>query len=377
LTEDPFKTLKSSSGVAWYPEVDERFDADIQPSMAATGRALGMKLVGLIKRTMKDEDEPSIIQVHAARKIGQQKDFSEALNELATVLRGSYPETQVLVDQVTPSNSVTRLDPQAISIQLKMSVVRLQAPAPWDKSKSELLADVTAELDAGMKKASVSVRLVDKPWVHDFDQFLSSSRGTGLVFDGRSGRLATSRSDARDAAIDDAVSMLTPVAAEVLRAQKHMLVRTPNEAEIAERLKKELLAGQLVVDRFSQQLAHPMGNLWREAVLVRVDYPWLERVFSTYLQQRQEEQSDRLSLGAALALLAVGIIVLHGLLNWITKGYHRKSVSTLSGLLALFGVAVVVILALKLGFGGHEKAATDVMRPASADVRGGSERPIL
>ena len=323
--------------------------------MAATGQALGKRLIPLIKSATREEQEPSVIQIYAART-GQHEEFRQALSELATVMRSRYPGVKVMVQQTAPENSITQFDPNAISIRLTMSVVQLLTPAPWDKSKSELLADVTAELRGHAKRASVSVRLIDKPWVHDFDQFVSSSRGNGIVVDGRSGRLATKRTDARDAAIDDAVSLLTPVATEVLKAQKHLLIRTPDEEDIAARLKQELLAGQLVVDTFSQQLAHPMGNFWREAVLVRVDYPWLERVFNSYFQQRQKEQRDRLSLGAALALLAGGIVVVHAGLNWITKGYHRKSVSMLSGVLAIVGVLMVLLIAIKF-FGASQAEA--------------------
>lgn len=356
--EDQLQTLKSSSSVAWYPEVDERFDADIQPSMAATGQTLGKRLIPLIKSATREEQDPSVIQIYAART-RQHEDFRQALSELATVVRSRYPGVKVMVQQTVPGNSITQFDPNAISIRLTMSVVQLLTPAPWDKSKSELLADVTAELRGHAKSASVSVRLVDKPWIHDMDQFLSTSRNDGIFIDGRSGRLAMKRTDARDAAIDDAVGLLTPIATEVLKAQKHLLVRTPDEEDIAARLKQELRAGRLLVDSFSQQLAHPMGNLWREAVLVRVDYPWLERVFSTYIQQRQEEQRDRLSLGAALALLAAGIVVLHAGLNWITKGYHRKSVGILSGVLAVAGVLMMLIIAIKF-FGPGQVEAVPV-----------------
>lgn len=351
-TEDHFTTLKSSSGVAWYPEVDDRFDADNYPSMSAAGRALGRQLVGLIDHSTEAEQGPPIIQIHASQT-RLHDDFESALNELAAVMRSQYPAAQVLVDHLSTGNSVSRLDPQAVSIHLRMSVVRTRTPASWSSSESEMIANILAELDTGPNKVSTSVRMIDKPWVDDFDGFMNSSRGNGIVLDGRSGRLAVKQTEARDAAIDDAVSMLTPLAVEVLKAQKQLLVRTPDEAEIADRLKKELLAGQLVVDSFSQQLAHPMGNVWREAVLVRVDYPWLERVFSNYLQQRQKEQRDQLSLGAALVLLTIGIIVLHGVLNWITKGYHRKSVGMLSALFGIVGVLAVVIVGLRLSGLGH------------------------
>jgi len=350
--EDQLQTLKSSSGVAWYPEVDERFDADNYPSMSAAGRALGRQLVGLIDHSTEAEQGPPIIQINASQT-RMHDDFENALNELAAVMRSQYPEAQVLVDHLSTGNSVSRLDPQAVSIQLRMSVVRTRTPAPWSASEREMIVNILAELDTGSNKVSTRVRMNDKPWVDDFDEFVNSNRGNGIVFDGRSGRLAMTQMEARGAALDDAVSMLTPLAMEVLKAQNQLLVQSPDEREIAGRLKKELLAGELVVDSFSQQLTHPMGNLWREAVLVRVDYPWLERVFSNYLQQRQDEQRGRLSLGAALTLLVIGIVVLHGLLNWITKGYHRKSVGMLSGLFAVVGVLDVVFVALRLSGPGH------------------------
>lgn len=344
---DHVEMLKSTSGVAWYPEVDERFDVDIQPSMAATGRALGRKLVGLIDHSNEGKQEPPIIQIHASQT-RIRNDSDDALNQLAAVMRSEYPDAKVLVDHLSTGNSVARLDPQAVSIQLKISIVRTRTPAPWSHSESEAIADISAELDTGAKKVSTSVRMIDKPWVGNFDEFVNSNQRLGIAIDGRSGRLATSAEDARKAAIDDAVNMLAPLATEVLKAQDRWLVQTPNEAEIAERLKKELQAGQLVVDRFTQQLGHPMGNFWREAVLVQVEYSWLERVFSNYLRERQQEQQDRLSLGAALALLIGGVIALHALLNWVTKGYHRKSVGVLSGLLAIGGVLMVLLIGVKM-----------------------------
>lgn len=348
---DP-ETLRSSSGVAWYPEVDERFDADIHSSMSAAGRELGRKLAGLINHSSKAETEPPIIQIHASRT-RMHDDFDQALNGLATVMRTQYPQAQVLVDYLTPSNSITRLDPEAISIRLNMSVVESRTPAPWDSSRTETVADILAELDTGPNKVSTSVRMIDKPWVHDFDQFVNSNRGNGILITGRSGRLASRRTEAWNAAIEDAVSALTPLATEVLKAQKRVLVRNPKEDEVANRLRKELLAGQLIEDSFLQQLSHPMGNLWREAVLVRVDYPWLERVFSDYLQRRQQEQLDRLSLGAALTVLLIGILVLHAFLNWATRGYHRTTIGMLSALIAIAGGTAIVIVAIKLRGGWY------------------------
>lgn len=355
--DDQLQTLRSSSGVAWYPEVDERFDADVQPSMAASGRSLGRKLIRLMESVTKDENDPPIIRIHASQVrrtfsgIRKAEDCTDALNELAAVMRGRYPEAQVLVDQVSSTNSVEKLDPNAVSIELKTSAVQSKT-APWNRSKNELEADVIAELSGSFGKASISVRLVDKPWVHNFDQFLAENRSGSLEVDARSGRLATSAMEARKLAIEDGVNMLTSVAMGLLSAQPQLLLRMPREAEIADRLRSELLgSSDLVVDSFSQRLAHPLGDLWREAILIRADSRAMQKLINDFITQRQDEQSGRLSLGAALALLAIGIIVQHALLNWITKGYHRKSVGMLSALFAVVSVLVVLIVALKFGAG--------------------------
>ena len=356
-SDGQLQTLRSSSGVAWYPEVDERFDADVHPSMAAAGKSLGRKLIRLMKNVTKDENDPPIIRIHASQVrrtfsgISKAEDCTDALNELAAVMRGRYPEAQVLVDQVSSTNSVEKLDQNAVSIELKTSVVQSKT-APWNRSKNELLADMTAELSGSSGKASLSVRLVDKPWVHNFDQFLAENRSGSLEVDARSGRLATSAIEARKLAIEDGVNTLQSVAMGLLSAQPQLLMRMPREAEIADRLRSEFLgSSDLIVDSFSQRLAHPLGDLWREAILIRADSNAMQKLINDFVTQRQDEQSGRLSLGAALALLAIGIIVLHAVLNWITKGFHRKSVGMLSALIAVVSVLVVLIVALKFGVG--------------------------
>jgi hypothetical protein len=207
------------------------------------------------------------------------------------------------------------------------------------------------------------VRLVDKPWVHNFDQFLAENRSGSLEVDARSGRLTTSAIEARKLAIEDGVNMLKSVAMGLLSAQPQSLLRMPREAEIADRLRSEFLGGSdLIVDSFSQRLTHPLGDLWREAILIRADSTAMQKLINDFVRQRQDEQRDQLSLGAALTLLVIGIIVLHGLLNWITKGYHRKSVGMLSGVLAVFGVLMVLLIAIKF-FGTSQ---SDVLPPQEA-----------
>jgi hypothetical protein len=42
------------------------------------------------------------------------------------------------------------------------------------------------------------------------------------------------------------------------------------------------------------------------------------------------------------------VIVLHAFLNWVTKGYHRRRIGMLSGLVALGCVLFVLVLVLRL-----------------------------
>ena len=341
-------SLKTSPGVAWYPEVDERFDSDVQPSMTAAGRSLGRKLLPLVKHVMYKEADPEIIQIH---QYGLYEDALKAIDDLAAVMRRSYPDAQVLVEKV--SHSQGGLSGKAISIRLTNSnIVRTNQQFFTSTSPKAVKVDLTAQLKGtaggAPKEFSVSVTMVDKPWVDQFDVFLASNRGDDLLIDARSGRLETSQLDARNAAIEDAVNMLTPVAMEVLKAQRQPMLRTPNVTEVSDRLKAALLGGQFIEDSFSQQLTHPMGNLWREAILVRVDYDSLRRVIGDLVQQQRATEQGQLSLTVALVLLALGIIVLHMILNWITKGYYRKSVGMLSGLLAVVGVLGILILAMTI-----------------------------
>jgi hypothetical protein len=144
--------------------------------------------------------------------------------------------------------------------------------------------------------------------------------------------------------------MLTPFALEFLKTQPQPVLRTPSKTELTDRLITELAGGELVLDRFSQQLAHPMGDLWREAILVEVDYTAMHRVVSAFVLQQRETERGQLSLGVALVLLTLGIIVLHMLLNLITKGYYRKSVG----------------IARRRWCSGHSDTGDDNLRPRAS-----------
>ena len=367
--DDLAEALKSHSGVAWYPEVEERFRADIHPSMRAAGRALGRNLLPLIGDVTFEEVDPpfiNIVQIHGSNF---RKDAVKALDGLTEVMQNRFPNSKFFLGQGIPPNGVPAFDQNSIAIRLLGAEIE-STNKPRQGEKFDLTAELSGHGDNGAgQKVTASVTVVDKLWADDLGQYMASNPSVGSFVAGRSGRLATNHSEARNAAIDDAVSMLTPIAIGVLKSQDQLLIRQPPENKIAERLKRELLAGQLIVDSFSQQLDHSVGSVWRAAVLVEVDYPWLERVFSTYLRQRQKEQRDRLSLGAALALLAAGIVVLHAGLNWITKGYHQKSVSMLSGVLAVVGVLMVLLIAIKF-FEASQVEAVSPQPPRPSNLTG-------
>jgi hypothetical protein len=339
-------SLKTSPGVAWYPEVDERFESDVQPSMSAAGRSLGRKLLPLVKHVTSQGTEPEIIQIGGSGNENELigSEFEKALDALASVMRRRYPDAQVLVEKVSHSQPVTGVSGSLISIRLASSNLQYKNGRSEIES-THLTAYMSGWINTGV---TVGVTMVDKPWVNQFDVFLASNRGDDLLIDARSGRLETSQLAARNSAIEVAVNTLAPVAMEVLNAQRQRILRTPDVTEVADRLKTELVGGRLIVDSFSQQLVHPMGNLWREAILVRADYESMQRVISDFVQQQRATERGQLSFAAALVLLVVGIIVLHMILNWITKGYHRKNIGLLSGLLAITGVLMVLILTLNL-----------------------------
>lgn len=336
--------LANGPGVAWFPEVDERFEAELQPSMSSAAQAIGRKLIPLIEHVTEQKVDPPVIQIHVGPTLRLERDARRALDALADVIRKQYPDAKVLAELLSPGNSITELDPNAISILLDMSVVQRLNEAAWDKSRNELMADFKAEVKGKRSSANVSLRMVEKPWVSDMDWYRSTRNNRGMMIDGRSRNLATSSEEAADAALEDAVVLLTPVAMKLLESLGEPLIRTPSAGEVADQLRWKMTNGNLIADRFSQRLVHPQGNFWREAILVNADFYNMYEVVNGWIQQRQQEERQHLSLGFTLILLLIGVVLLHSIMNWLTKGYHRTRISLMSGLLFGSGLLATLIV---------------------------------
>jgi len=110
---------------------------------------------------------------------------------------------------------------------------------------------------------------------------------------------------------------------------------------------------------------------------VEVDYPWRTRAFSIYFQQYQKNQQyqkkkkhDRLSIDAALTLLATETVVLHGGLSWSTKSCDRMSDGILSGALAITGTQMVLLTTIKF-FEADQTAALCPQHPEPSQHKTG------
>ena len=116
--DDLAEALKSHSGVAWYPEVEERFRADIHPSMRAAGRALGRKLLPLIGDVTFEEVDPpfiNIVQIHGSNF---RKDAVKALDGLTEVMQNRFPNSKFFLGQGIHPNGVPAFDQNSIAIRL-------------------------------------------------------------------------------------------------------------------------------------------------------------------------------------------------------------------------------------------------------------------
>jgi hypothetical protein len=202
---------------------------------------------------------------------------------------------------------------------------------------------VTAVLNRPGESFWESVRFDTKPWVESEDVF-RSQRPNENLFVARSG-FAMSADEADDQTYEQLARYLHDWMARFGSID-------PSVVHVG-RFKDTRLLDPLIRDRFVQRLDGPGGqSLWREAVLVDTSPAKMSNVMSTtaewqhvQMQQVHQRRWEKRAFGAQIAIAMVGIFVIYGMLNALTKGYFAGRLRLIAVLTALLAVVGLVMAA--------------------------------
>lgn len=361
FAETPIDNPVAAEASAWDENVPPV--ANIYPSIPKCGRSMAEKLAAYLKEEVASTEESKQAEANLPKRyhiglvnrhelIDHAKflDFLiEFRKELSLRLPGSKVEDLTGDVESTAKKKKAGQSYQNVEVTVYLSKT----------SKQGGLFRGGIRVEGGSGQLACRVKLVDqqasteftsefieKPWVSDPERFMSQS-GSERYAIGFSSRLAANKSEARASALRDINVNLARSSGRVFSPRYDM--------------------EQNVTDRFVQKLTMPYGNVWREAVLLYLASPegpqmtfeskaHAVRFAKSGLMPHQTVAAARTSavprstLRANPERMLAGLLILTILVgwisNWMTQGYYRGPVWTVTGTLFSIGFVFLIFLVL-------------------------------
>lgn len=327
----------SGGSEAWRHAADHFLVADHYPSAAAAARGLAVEIEPLLDTVAGDIN----VEIHFPN--------TQVSQAMADVLVARNPRIDVEI--TTPGNeqpfqrrreraqASERSDASKPLVRIYLNVVDVHIL----QNESERLEGQYLEATvSGPGNFTRSARFVDKPWVEDFNAFVSAAdRGTYIL--AQSTEPALHAGEAQAMAISDAAQQITAHAqARVLSEQRYGSINT---TRLHQQIVVALNEGRFIEDRFVQAFERPGGKVYQAWLLIEVDQGVLDEMArEQFIAARHQQYRYFSSAGGAVVMLIV-VLVLYGFLNAATKGYYATGLKVAAGAVMVLGVVWLVLVA--------------------------------
>jgi hypothetical protein len=174
-----------------------------------------------------------------------------------------------------------------------------------------------------------------KLWATDLPAFLNDRPGDWIV--GHSTDPALSAAEAESFARRDAAGPLF----EKLRAR----LSRENGSALLKRIEAALAAGDWVADRQIVAEVRPYGTIWSAAVLIDASPQRRDRIIRDVERETRQQRERAFAGTAGITTIAVVVGSCYVFLNWLTRGFFRGRLLTISALLittGIFGIALLL-----------------------------------
>lgn len=331
------KAVLADTTPIWQVDLDPGFEANVYPSMTSAARALAVQVSERLSTVVPEGQSPTVVLLHGSVD-------RAVLEAAASGLGGRHGALKVLMESVAPKSPIERTDARAVTIIVergnKISVRHKNSDRPWEERSGALSMQVRGR--AGT--FSRSVRFVDKPWVDDFGAFVSR-HPTHQWLVGRSQEACTSRQEAQEQAIRTAAAKLRPYVADRLNRRTNWVLLLSGGVDMQAlpgRIEAHLREGQMVTDRFTQSFARPVGDVWREAVLVDVSRRNIDRLVGRVTVEATSQRTSLLQTVLSIGGLVVVLGLVYAFLNAATKGYYAWAIRVAVAVLLVAGVLLLL-----------------------------------
>ena len=346
--------------------------ANIYPSIPDCGRALAAKLAKQLQKTKRSPDElRKAEKIKELQSLDEQKDeLPKAEAEDSVKYRIALINQEDKLDNADFLNFVIKFRKQFTadfpgSLVEEMTREADSKATGTDDAEYKLLPVYVSKLGSKFHdnvrsgqivcqfkrddrgKIELVSDYVEKQWVADPGKFMAQNAGQNL-FVGLSPRLASSQQEARLAAFKDAEIQLATSTGKTFQ-RNHGL-------------------NQYSVDQFAQKLTMPYGIVWRAAVMVDssrgpyVQYGDKSDAIRVVRHTNSSTTTDRRLAAAVpvavadtrsrpnpesiLAGLILLTVVIGWISNWMTQGYYRGPVWTVTGTLFSIGFLFLIFIVL-------------------------------
>jgi hypothetical protein len=322
---EPMGQVSSASA----PAMPEDWDPDVHPSI----REAALSRVPVMERTFLNLTggayPPAHVHVRGDVDIDVLREFAERLGE-----QEAFSEAHI-----TWKDGEQPTDGQTITINVNMHVDR-QRRQHWAQSgvRQEIAlwrggrVMVTAAR-GGRTRTAADARFIEKPWADDWTGFLADSVPGQNWLRFESTAPATSPQEAHELAIEQAVQALVPM----VRASS-----APGRVDVVQEVRRQLLLGQLVTDRFIRRVDRPYGQLYMAMLLIDGSADAVQSLGHEVAEVRAVQRQAALGTAGSLAGLMGVIGLLYLGLNAATKGYYRPQLMAVA--VGAIAAAMAVIL---------------------------------
>ena len=347
--------------------------ANIYPSIPDCGKPLAAKLVKQLQKADQSKNEFQKAEANESVKYRialinkddklERSDFLHFVIKFREQFTSSFSGSLV-EDMTGEENAPFETSSDAAFQPLQVTVYELeskkgtqqqgQPSLKWNGRSGQLVCQLKRSGRRG--KIELVSDFIEKPWAADPDMFMSQNVKQKLII-GFSPRFATSEQEARASALKDANVRLAKSTNTIFQANYDI--------------------EKNIVDRFVQKLTMPYGSVWRQAVLVDYGSPKasFQRFYgdtatavrvargensmehsgvrvgnTTRTSSKNRRATNMFSIRASpefrIAVLMLMTIVVGWISNWMTQGYYRGPVWTVTGTLFSIGFLFLILIVL-------------------------------
>jgi hypothetical protein len=344
----PSVPFPPASGSAWLAEVEEVHHPSIFPSVRSAAAGLGRRIAD-VAGSLLTQDLPNQSSVLIAPRDLPHADRDAILNEIQHQLQQHLESCDVRIVDGYPED-----DSSAPVVSIGMQI-HDRANAPWcthrkdEQNFVQLSGTLSATVHCCETSSNLVVDFVEKPWVSNYAEFVSSHPSGGRYQVKALSRDLTplDQEDARRQAIQMAATRIAPlVRARALQRAggSRWAHHLQQPSDIAQRLVLEMADGRYIADEFSQELEVMGGHVWRHAILVELSPRDLEEHAVIAISQGRRHRVRTLGTIASFAGLTVFTGAVYLFLNAATRGYFREALLAAAGVIILIGGAALFLI---------------------------------